>query len=192
MIRSSSAPRVSFLGTTQKGVRHNFTLIDKMNVSHDVRKFRLALPNKSMVLGLPPGKHLQVFAPNVVGSVPGEWNGRPDKEAGVDEIMRKYTPTTSDRDAVGHVDLVLKVYRRQGELGAIPQCPDGGKMSQWLDTLPIGTDITVKGPVGIHEYLGCGLFKDGAKKVTAKNIGLSGGTGITPMLQIMKAVLDNP
>jgi len=146
-------------------------------------------------LGLAPGKHLQVFAPGgdyFVGCVKGEWNGRPDNEYGDDEIMRKYTPTTNDRDAVGFVDLVLKVYRRKGLEGAVDRFPDGGKMSQYLDSLSIGSKVDVKGPVGLHEYKGHGVFKDGKAEIKANNIGMiAGGTGITPMLQIIKAVLDN-
>lgn len=34
------------------------SLIEKESLSHDVRRFRFALPNPNMVLGLPPGKHL--------------------------------------------------------------------------------------------------------------------------------------
>ena len=149
-----------------------------------------------MTLGLAPGKHLQVFAPggpHFDGEKKGEWNGRPDKEHGDDEIMRKYTPTTSDRDAVGYVDLVLRVYRGRGGVGAIDRFPDGGKMSQYLESLPIGSLVDVKGPVGIHEYKGQGMFLDGKTKVCGSKIGMiAGGTGITPMLQIIKAVLDNP
>jgi len=66
-------------------------------------------------------------------------------------------------------------------------------MSQYLDSLSLGDEITVKGPVGMHEYLGCGVFKEGRSELKVKHIGMiAGGTGITPMLQIIKAVLDNP
>merc|ERR1712224_811061 len=79
------------------GSRQQLTLIDKMELSHDVRRFRLGLPSENHILGLPPGKHLQVFAPGpIVGCVPGEWNGKTDAEADTTEISRKYTPTTCD------------------------------------------------------------------------------------------------
>jgi len=79
-----------------------------------------------MCLGLAPGKHIQLFAPGAEvrrGEKKGEWNGRPDKEDGDDEIMRKYTPTTSDKDAVGYMDLVLRIYRGKGGIGAVPGGP---------------------------------------------------------------------
>jgi len=188
-----NADKPRFLTPENKARRHKLRLMDKMHISHDVRRFRLQLPSANMVLGLPPGKHIQVFGPNPAGEVAGQWNGREDKEAGDDEIMRKYTPTTSDFDAVGHVDLVLKIYNRRGFPGAVDRFPDGGKMSQYLETLQIGDEVTIKGPVGLHEYLGKGVFKDGRETLKAKNIGMiAGGTGVTPMLQIVKAVLDNP
>ena len=42
-------------------------------------KVTFALPDKYMVLGLPVGKHVKIYGKNVVGTVPGEWNGRETK-----------------------------------------------------------------------------------------------------------------
>jgi cytochrome-b5 reductase len=54
-------------------------------------RYRFALPHPSDVLGLPIGQHISVSA---------EINGK--------EIMRSYTPTSSDDD-LGHFDLLIKV-----------------------------------------------------------------------------------
>lgn len=35
-----------------------------------------------------------------------------------------------------------------------PRFPDGGKMSQHLESLPIGGEMEVKGPLGHVHYLG--------------------------------------
>ncbi len=35
-----------------------------------------------------------------------------------------------------------------------PRFPDGGKMSQYLESLPIGGEMEVKGPLGHFHYLG--------------------------------------
>jgi len=85
------------------------------------------------------------------------------------EVYRPYTPVTSD-DELGYFDLVVKVY---------PQ----GKMSQYLDHLKIGDTIEVKGPKGKFKY------EPNMKRAFGM---LAGGTGITPMLQVIQAVLKNP
>jgi hypothetical protein len=95
-----------------------------------------------------------------------------------EEIQRSYTPTSCDED-LGHFDLVVKIYKkgltqflfprtREGNLpphflirllpGEKPQFPDGGKVSQYLDTLSIGQELEVSGPFGLIEYLGSGRF----------------------------------
>jgi ferredoxin-NADP reductase len=57
----------------------------------DVFSYRFALPHPNDVLGLPIGQHISVQA--VI-------NGK--------EIMRSYTPTSSDDD-LGYFDLMIKV-----------------------------------------------------------------------------------
>jgi cytochrome-b5 reductase len=54
--------------------------------------YRFALPHQNDVLGLPIGQHISVSA---------EIDGK--------EIMRSYTPTSSDDD-LGHFDLLVKVF----------------------------------------------------------------------------------
>jgi len=164
------------------------TLGERVNLSHDTVRFRFTLPESTPVLGLPVGKHFKVYAPNAKGKKKGDWNGREDPEDGEAEIERKYTPTTSD-DQVGYVDLVIKVYKG----GVIDRFPDGGKMSQYLDSLKAGDDVKISGPIGMHEYLGHGKFKSGKKELSCKKLGMmSGGTGITPMLQVIAAILKDP
>ena len=46
---------------------------------------------------------------------------------------------------------------------------------------------------GMITYLGEGVFKHGRRELRAERIGMiAGGTGITPMLQIIAAVLKEP
>jgi len=168
--------------------RQTITLGERTNLSHDTVRFRFTLPKSSPVLGLPVGQHFTLYAPNPVGKVKGEWNGREDPEAGEKEIERKYTPTSSDDD-IGYVDLVIKVYKG----GVIDKFPDGGKMSQYMDTLKVGDTLDIKGPVGMHTYLGRGKFRSGKKEHVCKKVGMmAGGTGITPMLQVIAAILKDP
>jgi len=178
-----SKPKAKFLNKQ----RQTLTLGERTQLSHDTFRFRFTLPAATPVLGLPVGKHFKVFAPNPTPKVQGEWNGKEDLETSA-EIERKYTPTTSD-DTIGHVDLVIKVYKG----GVIERFPDGGKMSQYFDKLRVGDSISISGPWGMNEYVGSGQLKAGTRAIAFKQLGmLAGGTGITPMLQVMAAVLSNP
>ena len=171
-----------------KRQRQLIVIGDMSYLSHDVIRFRLILPPSTPVLGLPIGKHIKVYAPNATGKKAGEWNGRADPETVSPEIERKYTPTTSDDDR-GFADLVIKVYKG----GVIERFPDGGKMSQYLASLKVGSTLQISGPWGAHEYLGGGRFRSDNGVIACKRIGmLAGGTGLTPMLQIINAVLKEP
>ncbi|CAN4119533.1 unnamed protein product [Withania somnifera] len=146
-------------------------LVDKQSISPDVRKFRFALPSEDQVLGLPVGKHIFLCAT-------------------IDDklCMRAYTPT-STVDEVGFFELVVKIYFK----GVHPKFPNGGQMSQYLDSLPIGAFLDVKGPLGHIEYQGKGNFLVHGKQKFAKKLAMiAGGTGITPVYQVMQAILKDP
>jgi len=148
-----------------------FKLAEKIELSHNVRLFRFALQSPQHKFGLPVGKHVFLYA-NIGGET----------------VMRAYTPTSQDKD-LGHFDLVIKVYRANEH----PKFPEGGKMSQHLDSLAIGDTIDVKGPVGHFVYEGRNKFSLNRKPGSAKRISLiAGGTGITPCWQIIRTVTDDP
>lgn len=152
-----------------------FELSEKIVVSPDTRIFRFKLRHPTQRLGLPIGQHMYVRA-NIDGK----------------DVQRAYTPVSSDDD-LGHFDLLIKVYFPNVH----PKFPEGGKLSQHMERLQIGDSIDVKGPIGRFEYLGNGNFrvKKGKEFVerTVKSFGMiAGGTGITPMRQILKAILKDP
>ena len=89
-----------------------------------------------------------------------EVNGEPK------EIVRSYTPISSDENR-GYFDLLIKSY---------PQ----GNISKHMATLKIGDVMKVKGPKGAMVYTP-GLVKRFGM--------IAGGTGITPMLQIIRAIV---
>jgi len=99
-----------------------FKLIEKASVTHNTRRFKIALQTPKTVLGLPIGNHFKLRFFNDNG----------------EEVMRSYTPVTSD-DEIGYVELVIKIY------------PDG-KMGQYLDHLNIGDHIDIMGPKGFINY----------------------------------------
>ncbi|RXM33390.1 NADH-cytochrome b5 reductase 3 [Acipenser ruthenus] len=158
-------------------VKYSLKLIDKEIISHDTRRFRFALESPQHVLGLPIGQHIYLSA---------RING--------DLVVRPYTPVSSDDDK-GYVDLVVKIYYKNVH----PKFPEGGKMSQYLESLRIGDAIDFRGPSGLLVYQGKGKFairldkKSDPVISTAKQIGMiAGGTGITPMLQIIRAIMKDP
>ncbi|OWF37344.1 NADH-cytochrome b5 reductase 3-like isoform X2 [Mizuhopecten yessoensis] len=157
--------------------KYSLKLIDKEEVSHDTRRFRFALPSTGHILGLPVGQHIYLTA-RIDGQL----------------IIRPYTPVSSDDDK-GCMDLVIKVYFKNVH----PKFPEGGKMSQYLEAMSVGDYIDVRGPNGLLKYTGPGEFsirpdkKTQPDTYTAKKLGMiAGGTGITPMLQLIRQVFKDP
>eukprot|EP00172_Hildenbrandia_rubra_P001963 Plantae.Rhodophyta-Hildenbrandia_rubra.ctg2606.p1 GENE.Plantae.Rhodophyta-Hildenbrandia_rubra.ctg2606~~Plantae.Rhodophyta-Hildenbrandia_rubra.ctg2606.p1 ORF type:complete len:614 (+),score=116.95 Plantae.Rhodophyta-Hildenbrandia_rubra.ctg2606:74-1843(+) len=144
-----------------------FELVEKIELSHDTRRFRFALPSKTHRLGLPVGYHFFVSA-IISDSL----------------VMRAYTPVSSDDD-IGYFDLVIKVYFPNVH----PKFPEGGKMSQHFESLEIGDLLKVKGPLGHFEYKGKGkIIVEGKIKIVSQIGLICGGTGITPAFQVIKAI----
>ncbi|CAD5164995.1 unnamed protein product [Musa acuminata subsp. malaccensis] len=131
----------------------DFKLVEKNQLSHNVAKFRFALPTPTSVLGLPIGQHISCRGKDNVG----------------EEVIKPYTPTTLDSD-LGYFELVIKMY---------PQ----GRMSHHFREMRVGDYLSVKGPKGRFKYL--------VGQVRAFGM-LAGGSGITPMFQVTRAILENP
>lgn len=150
-----------------------FKLIDKVELTHDTRRFVFALQTPETVLGLPIGQHISFRFKDGEGKV----------------CQRSYTPTTGN-DTLGRVEFVIKVYFANKH----PKFPEGGKMSQHLESLKIGDTLEMRGPKGHLDYKGSGNFTlkkltDVTEKTVTKVGMMAGGTGITPMLQVIKAIL---
>jgi nitrate reductase (NAD(P)H) len=62
-----------------------------------------------------------------------------------------------------------------------------------LDSMPIGSSLDIKGPLGHIEYTGRGNFMVHGKHKFAKRLAmLAGGSGITPIYQVVQAILKDP
>lgn len=199
------------------------------------------------VLGLPIGQHVMISCKDAKG----EETARPYTPVRCDRHLHSVAslfltrlPTDSSDDDVGHIDLVIKIYFR----GVNEKFPDGGVMSQYMESLKLGDSARVQllyfpmplllirnnhvvqlmfqGPKGKYTYKGRGTF--GVKRLPSqvcvgdlnlpkaasviwlprkltlmlqgggeelrkcRRIGMiAGGTGITPMLQIINAVLKD-
>ncbi|KAJ8370332.1 hypothetical protein SKAU_G00103600 [Synaphobranchus kaupii] len=174
LLRKKKRSPITLLDPT---IKYQLRLIDKEVLSHDTRRFRFALPSPEHILGLPIGKHVYLSA-RVDGSL----------------VVRPYTPVSSDDDK-GFVDIVVKIYFKNVH----PKFPEGGKMSQYLESLQVSDVVDFRGPGGLLEYKGHGQFavqtdkKSPAEIKTANSLSLiAGGTGITPMLQLVRAIIKNP
>lgn len=81
-------------------------------------------------------------------------------------VIRPYTPVKGPK---GHMDFAIKVY------------PEG-KMSSYIHTLKLGEGLQVKGPIPKISV---------SKLAKHSHIGMiAGGTGITPMLQIIEEAIE--
>lgn len=82
------------------------------------------------------------------------------------EIVRSYTPISGDETA-GHFDLLIKSYPT-------------GNISKHLASLAVSQTIRVRGPKGAFNYT----------PNMVRHFGMvAGGTGLTPMLQVVKAII---
>lgn len=162
-----SNPRPSFL---QSKVWTKAVLSAKRVVSWDTRVFTFSLEHEKQALGLPTGQHLMIRLRDPV-----------TREA----IIRSYTPISEISDT-GKVDVLVKVYFDQA--GGLK----GGKMSQALDALPIGHGIDFKGPIGKFEYLGKGrCVVKGLERQVKRFLMICGGSGVTPVYQVFRAVMQD-
>lgn len=129
-------------------------LIQTIDESHNVKRFRFALPSEKHVLGMET-------ASAVLVRLPGEENKK---------LSRPYTPIT-DVDQKGYVDLLIKRY-------------ETGKFTPlFFDKVKNGDTVQFLGPAPKYKW-------EPNKHQTVAL--LAGGTGITPMYQLMRAIFNNP
>ena len=138
-------------------------LIEKEQVTANSIRLRFELPSKEHILGLPIGQHVTVS---------------------IDGVSRPYTPITRDADK-GVVDLLVKVY-------------DQGALTQKLNALTIGTSVAFEGPKGLVTYSARGEFSVSnpvtgavAKRACKRIAMIAGGTGVTPMLQVISQIFND-
>ncbi|KAK3187245.1 NADH-cytochrome b5 reductase [Lecanicillium sp. MT-2017a] len=90
----------------------------------------------------------------------------PQPDGTTKEIVRSYTPISGDHQP-GYFDLLIKSYAQ-------------GNISKMMASLVVGKTIRVRGPKGAFVYT----------PNMVRHFGMiAGGTGITPMLQIIRAII---
>jgi cytochrome-b5 reductase len=93
------------------------------------------------------------------------------------EVVRSYTPITLP-DEKGYFELLIKVFFK-----LICKVYPTGTVSKYIGNMKIGDWLECKGPKGKMTY----------QPNMVKNLGMiAGGTGITPMLQVIRSILRNP
>ncbi|XRM41163.1 hypothetical protein ABZX51_004453 [Aspergillus tubingensis] len=162
----SDEPRATFL---QSKSWSKMTLVKRKDVSWDTRIFTFQLQHDKQTLGLPIGQHLMIKVADPTS-----------KEA----IIRSYTPI-SDTNQEGTMDLLVKIYFDTPTV-------KGGKMTMALEKLALGSEIDCKGPTGRFEYLGNGKIMVSGKERHVNSFKMiCGGTGITPVFQVLRAVIQD-
>ena len=151
------------LVTLKSGETVSLKLTEKEQVTDNTVRFRFALPSAEHILGLPVGQHVTVT---------------------IDGVSRPYTPISRDMDK-GFVDLLVKVY-------------ENGALSQKLNAVPVGATVDFQGPQGLVTYTARGEFSvvdpvsgQIAKRACKRVAMIAGGTGITPMLQVIKQIFND-
>ncbi|KAI0132459.1 hypothetical protein BJ170DRAFT_592414 [Xylariales sp. AK1849] len=163
----STEPRGTFL---QAKVWTKGILSEKKKLSADTKIFTFNLEHDSQVVGLPIGQHLMMRLRDPV-----------TREA----IIRSYTPISESTEQ-GKLHVLVKVYYDSPER-------KGGMMTQALDAIPVGHFVDFKGPTGKFEYLGRGLCTiSGAQRKVKRFIMICAGSGITPIFQVLRAVMKDP
>src|SRR3569833_2811270 len=154
----------------QSKVWSRAALTAKHKISADTKIFTFALDHSEQVIGLPVGQHLMM---RLRDGATGE------------AVIRAYTPLSEGTER-GARRVLSKIYY---------DTPDrsGGRMTQALDALPLGAGVDFKGPVGKFEYLGRGRCSiAGRVRTVSRFVMICGGSGITPIFQVLRAVLADP
>jgi cytochrome-b5 reductase len=146
-----------------------FPLVKKTQISHNTAMyvgFHAGLPRTPLT-----SRRYRFKLPNAddVFNLPIGQHVAISAEINGKQISRSYTPISSNEDQ-GYFDLLIKSYEK-------------GNISRHFAQLSIGDKIRVKGPKGQFNY---------RPGLVGHLSMIAGGSGITPMYQILRAVLANP
>ncbi|GMR62283.1 hypothetical protein PMAYCL1PPCAC_32478, partial [Pristionchus mayeri] len=143
----------------------SITLDSKQPLNHNVARFRFLLPHPEQVLGLRPGQHISIAA-----------------TVGGKRVVRMYSPV-SGNEARGYFDVIIKRYEGEHAL------------SKHIHAMNEGDKLECDGPRGHIIYRGRGTFVIGRSKNRERRTfhsltAIAGGSGITPLLPILKSSLE--
>ncbi|KAF9305741.1 NADH-cytochrome b5 reductase [Mortierella antarctica] len=142
----------------------DFTLKEIQVLTPNTSRFVFELP-ADQVLGMTTTSCLMIKYTNAEGKA----------------VIRPYTPT-SDANQKGHFDLIVKRYdgKSNGNISRSEERP--GVMSAHIHNLKVGDTLALKGPMSKYP-----LQANQHESVSL----IAGGTGITPMWQVIGALLKD-
>lgn len=152
-----------------KVVQWSKAILDKRTqLSHDTYLFHFSIPHGTKSLDV--GQHVMLRLPE-----------SPDNPHTT--VMRAYTPVSEPTEQ-DKLDLLVKLYRPTPTAA-------GGKMSLALDRLSIGATVDFKNsPSNRFKYLGKGeVMLNGVQRSIQSIYMICGGSGITPMFQVLRAIM---
>lgn len=143
----------------------NVKLLERAKVTHNTSVLRFACPDETQPLNLSTCACLLAKTTLPVSNTDdGETH---DDKKTKEDVIRPYTPISTNA-MTGKFDLLVKHY-------------EGGKMTQYMKNMKVGDEIAFK-----HIDFNVKIQAPFAKK----NIGMIvGGTGVTPMIQALHAIL---
>ena len=137
----------------------------KEKINNDTFHLIFHLEHGNQKLGVPIGKHLYLQCISSSG----------------EKVIRSYTPI-SPVDQLGLFELIIKIYKDAND-------PSVGKMSACMERLREGDFVEYKGPFGDVEYLRNGVISiRGIVQQVEKLTMIAGGSGITPIYQVLRYV----
>ncbi|KAJ3274645.1 hypothetical protein HDV01_002487 [Terramyces sp. JEL0728] len=130
--------------------------------------FPVSHDTKGFRFALPPGAtHLGL---PIASCVLTKYQDGVKADGKPNNVIRPYTPIEDPAQKTDYFDLIIKCY------------PDG-KMTKHIHSLKVGDQLEIKGPNPKWDY----------KANEFKRLGMiAGGTGITPMLQVIQRILSDP
>uniref|UniRef100_A0AAF5DCA3 NADH-cytochrome b5 reductase n=1 Tax=Strongyloides stercoralis TaxID=6248 RepID=A0AAF5DCA3_STRER len=154
--------------------KHVLLVEKNQEIAHNVMRMRILLPDKNIISGLEPGQHISIQG--ILENI------KPNLR------VRFYTPVTNLKTP-GYIDIIYKIYPEDSENLKL------GAFSRYLASKDTGDQLVVSGPFGFITYLSNGFFNIKTQKKIVKFSELAmiaGGSGITPMYQLIKCILfDN-
>jgi nitrate reductase (NAD(P)H) len=171
----------------------------KTDISPNTKIFTFTLPAPTQSLGLPVGQHLMIrlrdpvtreaiiraYTPLPSEDSPADGATEPEASDTTTALTTTTTPpATPPPPSATQLRVLIKIYRDTPH-------QKGGKMTQALDSLPLGHPVEFKGPVGKFEYLGHGRCRtNGRERTVRKFVMVCGGSGVTPIFAVLQAVVD--